>query len=147
MLIRSEKGIGLIEVLIALAILGIIAIAFLGALATASKAIFTADERATAESLARSEMEYVKDQNYELYVPSDRPSYTKDDVESSTHLDYFISIDAFPIDPETGQLLVDSDGEFLDEEDTDEGIQQIIITIRHQNKPEVITLKGYKVNR
>jgi len=59
-LIKNERGFTFVEVVIALAILGVIAAGFLMALATASKAIIIADERTTAESLARSQMEYVK---------------------------------------------------------------------------------------
>jgi type II secretory pathway pseudopilin PulG len=49
---------------IALGVLGIIAAAYLGGLASASKNLAVADERATAESLARSQMEWVKEQEY-----------------------------------------------------------------------------------
>lgn len=62
--LRKQRGFTLIEVIIAMALLGIIAIAFLGALATASSSIIIADERTTAESLARSQMEYAKNQDY-----------------------------------------------------------------------------------
>ncbi len=60
----NEAGIGIIETLIALALLGIIAVGFLSGLGTASKAIIIADERTTAESLARSQMEYAKNLTY-----------------------------------------------------------------------------------
>ena len=56
----SSRGFTLIEVLIALALMGIIAIAFLSGLSTSSMALIIADEHATAESLARSQMAYVK---------------------------------------------------------------------------------------
>ena len=62
---KNEKGFSLIEVVIALALLGIIAIAVLSGLATASIALIIADERTTSESLARSQMEYVKNCSYE----------------------------------------------------------------------------------
>ena len=71
---KGERGVGLIEVLIALAILGLVAAAFLSGLATATKAVFIADERTTAESLARSQMEYVKNQGYkdaDIFNPYD----------------------------------------------------------------------------
>jgi len=158
---KKEKGFTAIEVIVALALLGIIAVAFLGGLATASKAIFIADERTTAESLARSQMEYVKSCEYKAYVPPPPPLlYTKDGEESSTHPGYFIWIDAFPIHPDTGALLINPDtGEFLlnpetpDPDDfySDEDIQKIIVTVKHgteaETAKEVITLEDYKVDR
>ena len=59
-----ESGITLIETVVALAILGAIAVIFLSGLATASKAAFIADEQATAESLAQSQMEWIKNASY-----------------------------------------------------------------------------------
>jgi len=55
-----SRGLALIEVLIAIALVGVITIAFLSALSTASTVLIIADERATAESLARSQMEDIK---------------------------------------------------------------------------------------
>jgi prepilin-type N-terminal cleavage/methylation domain-containing protein len=63
-LMKDEKGFTLIEVVIAIAVMGIIAAAYLGALGNSSMTLAVADERATAESLARSQMEYVKEQDY-----------------------------------------------------------------------------------
>ena len=65
---RSEKGFALIETLVALALLGIVASVFLGGIGTASHATIVADEQATAESLVRSEIEYVKNQTYQYYT-------------------------------------------------------------------------------
>ena len=48
----------------ALALLGIIAVTFLAAINVASRAILIADERTTAESLAKSQMEAIKEQDY-----------------------------------------------------------------------------------
>ena len=63
-LVSGQKGTTLIEVLIAIALLGMIAVPFLTALSTSSRALIIADERTTAESLVRSEIEYVKSQDY-----------------------------------------------------------------------------------
>ena len=51
--IHRESGITLIETVVALVIMGIIAVTFLTGVTTSSKIAYTADERATAESLAR----------------------------------------------------------------------------------------------
>ena len=71
----NSRGFTLIEVLIALAILGIVAVAFLSALTTASTALILADERTTAESLTRTQLEYVKSQPYNSTAPD--PTYEK----------------------------------------------------------------------
>jgi prepilin-type N-terminal cleavage/methylation domain-containing protein len=63
-LVSGQKGTTLIEVLIAIAILGMIAVPFLTALSTSSRALIIADERTTTESLIRSEIEYVRSQDY-----------------------------------------------------------------------------------
>ena len=63
-LVVSRKGMTGIEVIVALGLLGLTAVVFLGGLSTALKASYLADERSVAESLARSEMEYVKSQPY-----------------------------------------------------------------------------------
>jgi prepilin-type N-terminal cleavage/methylation domain-containing protein len=60
----SSRGFSLIEVSIAIALIGIIAIAILGALSYASTVLIITDRQATAESLAKSQMEYVKNQPY-----------------------------------------------------------------------------------
>jgi len=130
-LIKSERGVGLIEVMIAIALLGIIAIAFLSGLATASKALFIADERATAESLARSQMEYVKNQDYSI-------GGTYDIIDLASYPSYAINLAAEPLpDPN------DPDNDLV-------GIQKITVVVSHSRpdkEVEVIILEDYKVDR
>ena len=59
-----SRGFTLIEVVIAMGLLGIIGAAVLAALSYASTMLIIADRRATAESLAKTQMEYVKSQEY-----------------------------------------------------------------------------------
>jgi len=125
---KNEKGFTLIEVLVALAVLGVIGAAFLGSLATASNAIFIADEKATAESLARSQMEYIKNQGYD--ATNNPPVY-----------DFDPDFDGYEIDMTAERLDPDSDGT-----GDDDGIQKITITVNHLGK-QVIELEDYKVNR
>ncbi len=138
-MIKNEKGFSLIEVLIALALLGIIAVAFLTALSTASKALFIADERTTAESLARSQMEYVKSQLYIDYSADPHDVYG----EITPPAGYSIDSTAVPFDPDTGVPYSETGGVF----DQDDDIQMITVTIEHPDGDEVITLEGYKVDR
>lgn len=127
----KEAGVSLIETLIALALLGIIAATFLSGLTTAAKATFIADERATAESLARSQMEYVKSQGYIDYADPEHEEYGLIITPAS----YSVEITAVPIDPDTGQPS-----------EQDQGIQKITVTVKRNDKP-VLTVENYKVDR
>lgn len=141
---KSEEGFSLIEVLIALALLGIIAASFLLAVSTATKAAFIADERTTAESLARSQLEYVKEQEYmaagvggvATYIEIDLtgyPGYTIESYDRSSP-PTVEDIVAIPWDAGGGQAV---------NEDT--GLQKITVVIMHYEK-EIIILEGYKVD-
>jgi len=110
------------------AILGLIAVAFLSGLSTAAKATFIADEQATAESLARSQMEYVKTLDYESGATEYSPAPIPEWLEDEDYSGYSVTIDAEPL------------------HDTDQGIQKITVTIEHLDK-QLIILDGYKVDR
>jgi len=64
----KEKGITMIETVIGLAIIGLVMVAFLSGLATASRGTMLSQEQTTAESLVRSEIEYVRNCTYEYDV-------------------------------------------------------------------------------
>jgi len=121
----SQRGIILVETLVALAILGVVAVAFLGGLATTSRAVVIIDERATAESLARSQMEWAKDAVYEYEASGYSAAPIPGDQD---YLNYSATIAASPIN------------------DPDDGIQKLTVTVKHHDE-EVITLQGYKVDR
>lgn len=116
---KSEKGFSLIEVMIAIGLLGIIGAGLIGALGTASKALFIADSRETAKNLAESQMESVKSQPY------DTSEYA-----------------AAPIPAECGNYTADISVESLSSQASN--VQKITVTISHQG--EVVTeLEDYKV--
>jgi prepilin-type N-terminal cleavage/methylation domain-containing protein len=152
----TSRGVTLIEVLIALALFTIIAIVFLGGLTVAARAVFIGDQRTTAESLARAQMEYVKSQAYsvplwgydltsstgvcrdeggDLLCPDwwDPSKDIPPELDAMYHA-YAVSVDAEPLeDPEDpGNYLV--------------GIQKIIVTVRHDDRV-VFTLEGYNMDR
>jgi len=53
----GQQGVGLVEVLVAVAILGATLVVFLAAVSTGSIGVATSEERVTAENLARSQLE------------------------------------------------------------------------------------------
>ena len=137
---KNEKGFALLEVIIAIAILGIIGAGFLMALSGASKALFLADERNTAESLARSQMEYAKNQTYIYYNAGGHAVYGEITPSDSN---YSIDFTAVPFDPDTGVPYIDLGGGIFD---FDDGIQKLTVTIDHYGET-IITLESYKVDR
>jgi prepilin-type N-terminal cleavage/methylation domain-containing protein len=114
---KSEKGISLLETLVAVAILGIISVAFLSALATTSTARATNEERTSAKILAESIIENIKTENfsasYEPAIPPEFPGYTASVTTAS---------------------------------ERNGNIQKITVTISHQSH-QVLTLESYKVDR
>ena len=138
----SSRGFTLVEVVIAIALIGIIAVAVLSALSTASISLIIADKRATAESLARSQMEYVKNQDYIDYSESGHEDY---DVICVVIMvcpeDYTVEVVAEPIDPDTYQPYNEDAGVF----DYDDGIQKITVIVSYDSEV-VITMEGYKRN-
>ena len=125
MFARRESGYTLLETVVALAILGIIAVAFLYGLTTTSRTVSIADEQATAESLARSQMEWVKNTSYSYNATG----YSVAPVPSAKdYLDYSANITAEPL------------------HDPDDGIQKITVTVARTGEI-VFQLEGYKVDR
>ena len=124
----SETGVTLIETLVALALIGIISVAVLSGLATAAKATFIADERATAESLARSQMEYVKALDYVEYIDGATEYSPAPIPNGADYSDYSVTIAVQPVHA------------------IDDGIQKITITVNHDGTA-VLTVDNYKVDR
>ena len=116
--LKSQKGISLLETVVAVAIMGIIAVAFLSALATTSSARATNDERTAAKILAEGIIENIKSDDYSLtydaVVPAQFPGYTVD----------------------LPTMAVDGAS----------NIQKITVAVFHKGH-EVLTLESYKVDR
>ena len=68
----NMRGFTLIETLVAMVILSIMGLAILSGVATSHKSTIIANEQTVAQSLARSQMEYVQHQVYSsTYSPFD----------------------------------------------------------------------------
>jgi prepilin-type N-terminal cleavage/methylation domain-containing protein len=123
---KGERGFTMLEVVIAIGLLGIIAVSVLAALSTASAALIIADRKATAESLARTEMEYVKNQDYIDYSESGHEEYDK--VGGYTE-NYNVDITVEPINPSTYEpyLYIEYESRFHQ----DDGIQFITVSVTY----------------
>lgn len=120
-----EAGTTLLEVVVALAILSMTALAFLGGLVTTSKAAFFVDERATALSLAQSQMEWAQNSSY----TDNATGYSLAPIPGgSDYANYSVNL--------TAQAL----------HDPDDGIQKLTVIVNHSGE-QIITLEGYKVDR
>lgn len=74
--VQGERGVSLLESLVAVAILGLAVVATLTALSTGSLAVATADQEATAQSLARWQLEEIKAAPYSaVYSTITQPDY------------------------------------------------------------------------
>lgn len=120
-----SKGLTLVEIVIAMALIAIIGVGFLGGLSQAMFSLHIADVRTTAESLARSEMEAIKSEPY-------RPAPWDGDPEKKFE-GYTITASAEALDdPETPEK---------------ENLQEITVTVTHHDRGLVVTLIGYRSRR
>jgi prepilin-type N-terminal cleavage/methylation domain-containing protein len=152
-----SRGFTLVEVLITIALIGAISVAFFSFMSAATSALIHADERTIAESLARSQMEYVKNQGYNstatypkipnIYIPV---GYTIWSVSrNGTVVNGGASDRVIAIPWDSGNNTPAT---------SDTGLQMIALVIKHQGK-EIstfindnpnwangvkITLEGYK---
>ena len=143
--IRKEKGASLIEVVAAIGIMGLIATAFFMAIFIATKSIMIADERTNAESLARAQMEYVKQQEYDD-IEWDYDELNLDGTQYLEGTPYSIwSVNG------SGEVVdeivaVPWDGQLDEPASPDVGLQKITLIIKHGDNNEVLTLEGFKVD-
>ena len=140
----SSRGATLVEVLVAIALMGTIAIAILSALSTASLALFTADKRATADSLARSQMEFVKNQYY-ADAEEGAPIYDEIIPIPDGYTICSVNRDNEIVDYVIGVPWDSEDNKPNEPADEDDGLQRIKLVIKNSGKA-VITLEGYKRN-
>ncbi|AKG54136.1 PilA [Dehalogenimonas sp. WBC-2] len=127
----KKNGFSLIEVLIALLLLVTVGLAFLTILANSSSHTLNANVRATAESISRTQMEYIKSRPYNGANP---PTYLPDTTTFDSNI-WHVVITGVRLDPKGDGLS------------TDDGIQKIIVTVQYNKGgtwTDVVTLEGYK---
>ena len=115
---QNEKGLGLVESMFAVAILGVTVVTFVIALSAGSVAVREQKQQVTAQSLAQTQLEYIKSAPYNVASYS-----TIAEPEG-----YSISVSV------NSNLYADSD------------IQKITVTIT-KGEEDILSIADYKVNR
>jgi type II secretory pathway pseudopilin PulG len=118
--IQQQKGLGLAETLVAVAILGTAVVAFIAALSAGSIAVGAQDEEVVTQRLARSQLEYTKSYTY---IPG-ATSYPTIPVPEDYSL--AVAVSAVP--------------------GTDANIQKITAAVSRDGQV-LLTVSDYKVNR
>ena len=117
---RDEEGLTLVESLIAVAIVGVALVAFAVALSTGSIAVWESDQEVTVQSLARTQMEYIKG------YPYDPDATTYPTVNATDNYSISVAVTSVP--------------------DTDTNIQKVTANISRDGQV-LLTVEDYKVNR
>jgi|WetSurMetagenome_2_1015567.scaffolds.fasta_scaffold1409404_1 prepilin-type N-terminal cleavage/methylation domain-containing protein len=129
---RNETGLTLPEVLVAVSIFAIVGVTFVSALGTNVKLLLMADQRTTAESLAKAQLEAINNAPYNATSPLPANPYS---TITGIPNGYEIKIVVKLINPETGADSI-----------TDLGVQKIAcnVTCQWHTPPEVIVVEAYK---
>jgi Tfp pilus assembly protein PilV len=117
---RGQKGLGLVETLVAVAVLGTSVVAFVVALSAGSIAVGEQGEAVVAQSLAQTQLEFTKSCAY------DPEATTYPAVDTPEGYTVAVNVTSIP--------------------GTDADIQKITVTILRESE-NILTLEDYKVNR
>jgi type II secretory pathway pseudopilin PulG len=117
---RGQRGLGLVETLVAVAILGTAVVAFAVALSAGSIAVGEHDGEVVAQGLAHSQIEYTKSYAYD----PDAATYPL--IAAPEGYAISVGVSAVP--------------------NTDSDIQKITVTVTRQGEA-ILQVEGYKMNR
>jgi len=133
----NEAGVTLIETLIALALFGIIAVGLISGLATTFKAVAVGQDKMTAESLAKSQLEHIKTQDYisaAEYDP-DNPEkcYALIDIPDDS------AVKGYDIEITSPETITSPGGSGYE-------LQSLTVAVK-RNGEEILTVTDYKMGR
>lgn len=126
----KNRGFSLIEVLIGIAIISVVVIAFMQALGVSITGTHWVDTGTTALNLARSQMEYVKSQEYIVYDTSCNP------ILGTTYMTIGEIPSGYSVNTTVCEVQ-DADADIL---------QHITVTATSQDGINSVELEGYKTN-
>jgi len=133
----NETGISLPEVLVSLLIFATVSVTFVSALGTNYKVLLMADQRTTAESLAKAQLEAINNATYDTIAPYEYNKITGIpagyDINSNGADANHIRVTL--VDPVTGGVSA-----------TDLGVQKVTcnITCQWASPTTVISVESYK---
>lgn len=117
---KDQTGLGLMETLVAVAILGTSVVAFVVALSAGSIAVGEQSEEVVAQSLAQTQLEYTKSYAY------DPVAITYPAIDAPDGYTIAINVSSIP--------------------GTDTDIQKVTVTISRESE-SILIVEDYKVNR
>jgi prepilin-type N-terminal cleavage/methylation domain-containing protein len=120
------KGYTLGEVLVSLAIFGVVGVTFMSALGTNFKVLLMADQRTTSETLAKSQLEAINNSPYDFTTPYEYDKITG--IPSGYDINIAVSL----VNPETGAVSA-----------LDLGVQKVAVTVTFQQNA-VLVVESYK---
>ena len=124
----GQRGVAFLEILVGLALLGIIGVAFINGMTSTFKAVGISQERVAAESLAKSQIEYLKVQDYILVADYD-PDYPATSYELIT-VPSDLAAAGYSVNISTPEaILSELEGGFE--------LQSINITVRRNNEQKM----------
>ena len=127
----SEKGFSLVENLVAMVILSAVGLVVLSGIYVAAQSNIISNEKTRAESLARSQMEYIQNQPYSAANP---PAY--DTIVIPAGCPGYSFTTPFAVN-------IDADGNVTG---ADSGLQKITVNVQRNGK-SLYSLEGYKARR
>ncbi len=131
-LFKNQKGTTLPEALISTLILSFVGVVFVSTLASNYKVLINADQRTTAESLVRRQMELIDNAPYNITTHN----YDNCTIPSSElPANFSVAVSAQPINPSTG-----------DNTSVDDGVQKITVVVSSQkhSPSEILRIVTYK---
>ena len=131
--LRGQSGIGLIEVLVATVILGLIGVGVVSAIDTNFRANRTLDEQVTAANLATAYFEAIRELPYEKTYPE----YSSAGDNIALPPQYTVDIDVDYSDD--GNIWVDTY--------TDEKLQRVTIFVSRDGGKPVLSICTYRTER
>ena len=143
----------LAETLVALALMSGIGVVFLYSLSATTNSVTVVDERNAADSIAKSQMEYIinqpfSDNTWEYTVSASQrtsstmPSWWDDDnppLLDSDYNEYYAVLSAVDFDAD-GDSTIEVPGD-------DDSVREITINVYNSQDYLLFTLKAYKTNR